>query len=86
MLRGSLTFEPLDWDFLTSTLELLHCPHNGTEVPCDPGVISPFVQSDTLHGRTGTSFSSAGGLSVIDYRKLLHQGDTPRPLAAIHDV
>jgi len=65
MLRDSPNFEPLDWDFLTSTLELLNCPHNGTEVLCNPSVIPPFVQFDTLHGWTVASLSSTGLLSVI---------------------
>src|ERR1700739_2237835 len=86
MLRGAPTFGPPDWDFLTSTVELLHCPHNGTEVPCNPAVIPPFVQLDTLHEWTVASFSSTGLLSVIYYRGLLHHGESPGPLAAVPHV
>jgi hypothetical protein len=85
-LRGSLTVGLLDWDVLTSTVELLHCAHNGTEVTCDPAVIPPFGQLDRLHEWTVPSISSTGLLSVIYYRDLLHQSDSTRPLAAIHHV
>jgi hypothetical protein len=60
MLRGH---QP--WRHSNSTLELLNCPHNGTEVPCDPAVISPFVQLDLLHERTVPLFPGTGAFSVI---------------------
>ena len=86
MLRGPLTFEPLDWDSLTSTVELLHCLHNGTEVPCNPGVIPPVVQFSTLHERTVPFFRGTGALSAIYSGELLHEGDSPWPLGAIHHI
>ena len=86
MLHDSVNFEPLDWDFLTSTLGLLNCPHNGTEVPCNSSVNPPSVQFDTLREWTVASFSSTGLLSVICYPELLHHGDSAGPLAAVPHV
>lgn len=86
MLRGSSTFEPTHWNLFTSTVGLLHCPNNGTEVPCDPCVSSPFVQFNTLHERTVPFSLRAGSLSVMYDQELLQDGDSPRPFAAIHHV
>ena len=86
MLRGSGTFEPTDWNLLTSTLGLLHCPHNGTEVPCDPCVSSSLGQSNTLNERTEPYILRTGRLSVTRNRELLQDGDSARSLAAIYHV
>lgn len=86
MLPGSSPFEPTDWNLLTSTLGLLHCPYNGTEVPCDPCVSSPFVQCNTLHERTAPYILRTGRLSVTRKQELLHDGDSPRPFGAIHYI
>ena len=86
MLRGPSTFEPTDWDLLTSTVGLLHCHHNGTEVPCDSCVSSPFGQLSTLHERTVLYILRTGGVSVTYDPELLHDGESARPLGAIHHV
>ena len=86
MLRGSSTFEPVHWNLLTSTVGLLPCPHNGTEVPCDPCVSSPLVQFNTLHEWPVSFILRTGPLSVMCDQELLQDGDSARPFAAIHHV